>query len=244
MIAISVETNVAALTAQLNDLERRQLPFALAHALTMTARRVQDAEVREMREVFDRPKPYTLGSLFTKSATKSTLTSQVGIKADSPTERALSAEIEGGQRQAKPFEKVLRAAGLIPNGYFAVPGSAATMDAYGNMDRKQLGAILRYLDANKANVKKRARLARGSASRQGIAYFVGAPGGGELPLGIWQRIHFAHGSAIKPMVIFVPDAHYQRLFQFYRVAEQTIARDFEPQFRASLAEALATARAP
>jgi hypothetical protein len=65
---------------RLLDAQQRQMPFAVALALTRTAQDVKRAEQAEMRGVFDRPTPFTLNSLFTKPATKQSLEARVWVK--------------------------------------------------------------------------------------------------------------------------------------------------------------------
>lgn len=57
---IQVTMDIKALVAELNDLEKRQLPFAMQQALNLTADELRTAYQREMRDSFDRPTPYTL----------------------------------------------------------------------------------------------------------------------------------------------------------------------------------------
>jgi len=48
----------------------KQIPFAMAKALTLTAIQAQTDIVQAMTQVFDRPTPYTLNSLYAQPATK------------------------------------------------------------------------------------------------------------------------------------------------------------------------------
>src|SRR5439155_26080975 len=132
----------------------------------------------------------------------------------------LNPQIHGGSRDLKKFERALRSVGALPESHFIVPGAAAKMDAYGNMDRGQIIQILAYFRSfpeagYRANTtaKGRARLARTTLSRQGFAYFVGAPAGGKLPLGIWQRFNLKP-SAIRPVMIFVKSVLYSKRLDF------------------------------
>jgi hypothetical protein len=207
-----------------------------------------------MVDVFDRPTPYTLNSLYVQPATKQTQTAKVWLKEEggkrgTPAAAYLSPDIQGGERTLKPFELALRTAGVLPSNMFAVPGSGATIDAYGNMSRGQIVAILSYFRAfpeagYTANItdKKRASLKRGSKKRLGFEYFVGRPGDGKLPLGVWQRTRFASGTAIKPILIFVDATLYHAIYDFAFVAETTVDREFPSQFRDALVGAIATAR--
>jgi len=230
----------------------KQIRYATAVALTQTAKNVEEAERKEMRDVFDRPTPNTLTSIYVKSATASSLTSVVGIKDFAgkgiAASKYLASQIKGGSRRMKRFEKALQSVGALPEGYRAVPGSAARMDGYGNMQGGQIVQILSFFKAfpeagYKANMsdKRRASLAKGTKKKPGFAYFVGRPGD-RLPLGIWQRFKFANGSAIKPVIIFVPSAIYEAVFAFEYVARKTVERTWEAEFNKAMAMALSTAR--
>jgi hypothetical protein len=254
MISIGISSNVQDTIRQLNA-RRDQVPFATAVALTRTAVKVKDAEYKEMVDVFDRPTPYTLNSLYAKGATKQNLEAVVWLKYDTskgtPADKYLTPEISGGQRRLKRFERALRSVGALPDGYFAVPGAAAKMDAYGNMATSQIVQILSYFRAFRPEIgyhgflsnitdKRKAKLARGTKRQLGFEYFVGSPGD-RLPLGVWQRFGFARGSAIKPILIFVKSAHYPIRLDFGYVAQQTVNREFSGEFQRALAEATASA---
>lgn len=251
--AISVQDSVADTVRLLDDIQRQQIPFATARALTRTAQLVKSAEVHEMGDVFDRPTPYTLDSLFVRSATKATLSANVWLKSDTskgtPADKYLLPQIRGGGRGMKRMEKALQSVGALPPGYYVVPGEAAKLDSYGNVDRGLIVQILSYFKAfpeagYRANItdKRKQRLARGTKSKVGYAFFVGRPGGGKAPLGVWQRFNLAHGSAVKPVLIFVPGVRFSAIYDFKFVADQTVARVFPSEFRVSLLDALATAR--
>lgn len=256
MFRIDIRDNLKETSAWLDDVQREQMPFATALALTRTAALVKEAELREIDDVFDRPTPYTRNSLFTKPATKRDLNAYVWLKDDragsgTPATQYLSPNIAGGLRTLKRFETMLRGRGLLPDGYYAVPGSAATFDAFGNMSRGQIIQILSYFKTfnvagYSANItdKRKGKLARGTRSKVGYVYFVGRPGDGKLPLGIWQRFNLGHGTAIKPVILFVRSARYDAIFDFAFVAERVVEREFPRQFEAALRQALATARKP
>jgi hypothetical protein len=239
---ISLEHNIAGVIARLNDIERRHVPFATALALTRTAQEVRKAEVEEMKRVFDRPTPFTLNSLYLKAATKADLTAKIWLKDISGrAEHYLIPEIFGGARRLKGFERLLMRKGLLPPGWMAVPGAAAKLDAYGNISGGQMIQILSALKAlgeqgyaanrTKASAKRR----RGKQAE----LFVGRPGGGRLPNGVWQRFRFAHGSAIKPILIFIRGPRYQQRFDFFGVGKRVTAVIFPGIFDQALREALA-----
>ena len=251
-LTVDVAATMADLNAKLGDLTRRQLPYASALALTRTVQEIQQREVHEMRDVFNRPTPYTLSSTFIKPATKSSLQATVGLKDFAgkgiPAAKFLAAQITGGARRLKRFERALRSAGHLPEDYRVVPGRGAELDSYGNIKPSQIVQILSYLRAfpeagYRANMtdRRRKRLARGTKAKQGFTYFIGRPGD-RLPMGVWQRYAFARGSAVKPVFIFVRQAHYEAVFDFEYVAVSTAHSVFHRHLSSALAEAMRTAR--
>ncbi|MCQ8811501.1 hypothetical protein NQU36_26175, partial [Escherichia coli] len=90
------------------------------------AKEAQGAITEEMGRVFDRPINKTVKGTFVKPATKQSLVATLWIKDDFYTGTAvdqyLRAEIEGGPRRHKRFEKALIAAGIMPSDLYAVPG--------------------------------------------------------------------------------------------------------------------------
>jgi len=242
MVAFVIRTDLDKLLPLLQA-DRKRINTSAAIALTRVAKSAQ-AEIRtEMQRVFDRPTPYALNSTYVKPATPSRLTSEVGIKDQLSAGKGtagikfLSPQIYGGERGMKRFEKALQARGLMPVGMYAVPGGAAKLDAYGNMAASQIRSILSALGAAEtyagysANRTQRSR----KRNRRMANYFVGRPGGGRLPLGVWQVFRFAMGSAVKPVVIFTKAPRYKIRLQFQDIVERVFDRDFNAFFADALA---------
>jgi hypothetical protein len=239
MLKISLTHNLDAVAKRIEQRVRR-IPDAAALALTNTAHAVRQAEYDHMRKVFDRPVPFTLNSLYVKAASRGNLTAVVWLKPGA--NNYLHAQIFGGTRKLKRFEKALQHArgGLgqpMPANMFAVPGTGARLDAYGNISRGQIVQILSAFQSAQDVAGFAANRTARSVKRRGkklAQFFIGRPGRGKLPLGIWQRFQFAHGSAIKPVLIFVRSTRYKKLFQFYEVGEETARKTFGGYFEAAL----------
>ncbi len=144
---------------------------AVATALTRTAIAARDAERAEMLDVFDRPTPFTLGSLFVKPAegakVLNTLVNNPGggqslvpaglggveavmglkdnVGGARPAFSWLRWHIKGGLRTQTAYERRLTAAGAMRSDQRAVPGRFARLDAFGNISRGQLVQILSQL---------------------------------------------------------------------------------------------------
>lgn len=228
---------------------RDQGPYVMARTISKTAVKVKDAEVDEMRKVFDRPTPYTLSGVYAKTASKSDLTARVWLKEMAGKGIAavdfLWPQVHGGDRQLKRFEKALQYAGVLPRGYYCVPGQAAQRDQYGNMDKGQIVQIISYFQgfgeqgyrANMTAMKIK-KLAKGTKSSRGYAYFA-MPPGKHLHPGIYQRTAFAWGSAVKPVVIFVKRTRYEKRLDFYGVGQSTVDKVWQDEFYQAFDDAIA-----
>ena len=228
---------------KLTETVLQQVPYAAALALTRTAQQAQRDIIAHMSFDFDRPTPYTLNSVYIKPATKDDLHSDVYLKTDAakgtPASKYLYPEIYGGPRRWKRSENALQRMGLMRPGTFMVPGKGMPLDQFGNIRGSQMTKILSALGANPYAIPSAKSRARATRQGRNIDVFVGRPGGGRLPLGIWQRLK----TRVKPLLIFVdrPPLYRVRL-KFYDIARATYDRVFEKTFNESLAEALRTAR--
>ncbi len=236
----------------LNELEKEQLPFAIAKSLTDIAWIAKGDTVTEMKSVLDRPTPFTLNSLEVKRATKTNLQSRVWFKSPSRTNNLphyLTAQVEGGRRHFKKFEAALNKIGVLPSGYYTTPASGADIDSYGNMKKGQIIQIMSYFAAfgehgYTANMteERRKKLWQGTKKRGGFAYFAVQPGGqGGLKPGIYKRIHSSFGNAVKPVLLFNRAVSYREKLNLQEVANATYDRHFMDKFSQNLTAALNSA---
>jgi hypothetical protein len=80
MVGISVKADVRRATASLNDIARKQLPYAISAALNDVAVQVQMGERANLQHVLRHPRPFTVNSVFFRKATKAKLVAVVYIK--------------------------------------------------------------------------------------------------------------------------------------------------------------------
>lgn len=256
MIQISVKSDLEAMVSQWSRVAGDQMPYATAVALTRTAKAGKEEIERQLPSLIDRPTPYTMKGFRLYPATKRKLVAEVDFRVafgrGTSARDYLSPLVYGGERKLKAFERSLQRTGLLPTGYAALPGSAAKLDAYGNMSRGQIVQIVSYFkgfgeQGYKANItdKRKAALAKGSKKTygRGIAYFVGKPGNGRLPLGVWQRStnSMVQGSEIKPVIIFVTKPTYRQQLDVPGIAKRVIEARFADELRRSVSEAMKTA---
>ncbi len=128
MVPISIRTNIAEVKKTLSDVAKTQLPFAIARALTDTAKDVQRLLTAALPRQLDRPTPFTMRAFAVTPATKKTLTSKVYIKPDQW--KYLKLQVEGGVR--KPSKRAL----ILPK--------SLKLNQYGNMPRAAVKRLLAY----------------------------------------------------------------------------------------------------
>lgn len=233
--------------AQMSD---RRINAAIATGLSRTASDVRQVVRARLPGIFDRPTPYTLGSMFVKTATAQRLEAEVGFKDDRATSNAgtpatyyLLPNVEGGARRNKRFERVLQMAGILPQGWFVVPGAGARLDAYGNMSSGQIIQVLSQLRITPTagyarNLSFDARASIRAQRKAGGRFFAVRPGsGGKLAPGVYQR-EFT-GRNITPVMIFVRGARYRARFDFAGIVQREADARLPVHVRRALDEQLA-----
>lgn len=247
---INVQTNFPDVVSRLQQLGR-QAPFVAAVSLTRSMKDAQAAIKTEMQHTFDRPTAYALNGTFLKAATKQNLEARVWVKDNpsgkgTPADRFLLPQIYGGARGQKGMERLLQRNGLMPSGWFVVPAAGAQLDGNGNVKRGQIVQILSQLKLQRgAGFESRAT---GSArsnrtiARQGVTYFAIPRARRGLQPGIYLKRAFAHGSAIKPVFLFVRSVKYRPRLKFFEVGLATTNAQFPRHFDAEWAKAVQGAR--
>jgi hypothetical protein len=264
---VTISFDVLGQMGELSTRLQKQATYAAMRALNQAGYDAKQATQNEIRRVFDRPTPWVQNSVRYTKATRDKLQVQVdfdkwGNKSGVTAKSVLQAEVEGGRRKLKRFERALQAAGAMPPGYMAVPGKGMKLDAYGNIPGKALVEILAYFRAfpeqgYKANSTARTKQKKwkGNAAKgiRGYAYFaIGSNDRSGLPPGIWRKKnyssaersgvgHLAHDAA-QAMLIFVKNANYRKRLNFYEFAERAARDSFDRNFPVFLAQAMATAR--
>lgn len=105
MLEISVTANVKEISKKLHALAYRELPFAVARALTELAREVQTGERAAIESVFDKPRGFTVNSVSMFGARKDSLTSGVFVRPIAA--RYLSPFEDGGEHFLNPGQSKL-----------------------------------------------------------------------------------------------------------------------------------------
>lgn len=256
-----------ALIANLSDLEKTQLPFATMLALNDAMFAVRDEWIQQIGTVFDQPNALTRGAVFYRKATKQNLVADVYLGGSSepglrqnvgngtnPSQYLLP-QVQGGAREEKPFEHLLRQAGILGTDEFVVPARGFPLDAFGNVPASTVATILSDLSAQRdpaanATAASKAKRARRKDVGKRAVYFESAPGFSasqgrrqHLPRAIFQRTKFTSGSAIRMAFIIVKGApRYRVRFDHEAFAAKVFHAAFPKAFKIRLAKAVATAR--
>jgi hypothetical protein len=242
----------------LDDVEKNQLPFAASQAINETAKGLRQELASAMDKSF-RPlaTPYTKSSMFVKFATKRDLRAELsfpGTGRGTPGWKYLSPEVHGGERNLKRSERAFLLHDVLPPGMLTVPGKAARLDPYGDMSKGQIVQLMSYFRVfnergYKANIseKKRARMAKGTKRAAPTTYFVSRGRSLEgraqhLPPGIYQKVAFAQGTAVRPLVRFIPAARYSKRFPMNDIANRYADRVFLHNLSQAVEKALLTAK--
>lgn len=131
VMEISFESNLRAWERSLTDVEKRQLPFATAKALTDTARMdVKPAVERHIEIVFDSPTPFTKKGVAYKPAYKNRPVASVFIK-----------DIQAGYLTIQKTGGVRRPKGRA----LAIP-ARQRVNKYGNLPRGTVKRLLARSD--------------------------------------------------------------------------------------------------
>lgn len=262
---IDIRTNLPQVAAAIRKLPTSQIPFATAVAINKTAEHARAAVQDDMRAKFQNPTPWFINSLRIKRATKQQPSATLGFKDDAGGDfnnnPMVSPHITGGARGMKTMEVRLQRVGLLPVGWYVVPGAAAKLDGNGNMNRGQISTLLNVLGTyteagyNKANAATRAKLAKGTRKSYGFAYWVNPATSSRTGLlkgkrrakhllpGVYQRVATPFGSSLKPVLIFVQMTQYRAVLPFEATVNRTVAQRFPSEFDAAMQIALRTALA-
>jgi len=246
MIDIRIE-GMEELRRDLQDFSDRRLKAAVATGLTRTGGQVKDKVTQTMRQVLDRPTPYTMRALFLDPAKADTLQARVWFKDDlagsgTPATKYLLPQVDGGKRSQKRFEKSLQYVGVLRAPYsFVTPGPGASIDAYGNWNRGQIIQILSQLRVTlTAGFSRNLGVgAKGIAAqrRAGGRFFAVVQPTASLKPGIYQR-EFT-GNNITPVAFFVRRADYRKRLDFYGVAGQVVQARLQDEVARAIGESAA-----
>lgn len=249
MIQLRRSGSIADVIAEARDVAARVVPYAAAEALTKCAKLGRARVQAVMPQAFRAPTRYTLNALRIVPATKGKLSASVAVKdqaagGSTRPESYLLPGVEGGKRSEKRFERALRYAGALPRGMYALPGSAAKLDASGNLSRATVQQILTAVKGIRS-ASNSINPVTGKKRRAGHQLlndvFVGQPSVGRgkgrrvrpgAASGVWRR----EGKRLRPLLIFTRQApDYRQRLDFDATVSAVVRERFAVEFAASAA---------
>lgn len=220
MMRYSVTSNIREFERGVRDIDKRQIPFATALALTRTAQGGQGQVKRLLPRLLDRPTRFTERGVAIQRATKRNLVAAVFFK-DIQAEY-MHWQVDGGTRY--PARRAIP----VPVG--------VRLNKYGNMPRRKIAQLLARSDTFTGTVKGIAgiwqRGKRGKRRRGGT----GTKGNTQ------NRVGNVRVGSVKLLVAFEPQARYRKRFPFYRIVERHVQRSFDHEFEKAFREAVDGAR--
>lgn len=226
---LSVQSNIKQVMPLLERFTSKQAPFAIAMALTSTAKQVQQAMGLATNTAFDRPTSFTQKAFAYLPARKDKL--QAIVFAKDKQARYLKFGVQGGGRRVKGFEKKFNSltnADEQANASMLVPTKNIKRTAQGNVSMSTLKRIT--ADLNTYNTAGR--------------FFIGKPKGGGTNAGrgygIYARTN--NNNKIEALMVFANSPTYKKRFDMSAIGRKKVDEVFEANLRAAWATALATAR--
>ena len=249
-LEVSVAADIRQLKTFLNKTQKKRLPSAIKSALARTGFLTRKKSIDDIRAAFDSPVRATVRSpLYVvgwrgKSAQRVNdrdLWVDVHIRGVKPEEQSssqnspnmwLEAEVDGGARKPKRFEKALIAKGIIAPGQYAIISKDA-QDASGNFGGGKTEALLSQLGAAEivggymANRTERSRKRARTGSSQ---YFTVGKGGKTVAIlarGKAGKRSSSRGKSSSVVMGFTSSApRYRNSLDFYRSNERYMNRIF------------------
>lgn len=226
MARVGVTFDTAAFQRAL-DAEAARLQRTARRAVNELAFRARDAIRGEMDRVFDRPTPWVKNGVMVVPARGEENSAGVEWKPGSigsiPAEKILRAQIEGGGRRLKRFERALQAVGVLPPGMIAVWAKTAPLDRFGNLTGGRITKILSYFRAFpevgfQANRRADGR-SRGKLKDQQFFVVRGFRNSTRLPPGIYERRRRGNPRMV---IAFVKPPSYRPRFNPAAVAARVV----------------------
>lgn len=230
MISMKITVDTRKLTAALDDLARRQIPFATATALNATAKLAATQANTAMANTFTRANAFTRNAVTAPrelAATKTTLSATVALR---PIQaKYLGLEIEGGTRTPASNTRSSSQALVLP-GRGPAPLQAGAV--------KRIAAQAAADRARRAAVQAGTRKARKGAADTGV-FMMSGHGPSDGVGGFFRRLPGHH---LVRLVAFEATAQYRPKFDFKAQILSTVAGNFERLIEQQLARAIATAK--
>ncbi len=238
MFEIDITADLKRVTRGLDRLANRELPYALARALTELAREVQARERLGLERVFDKPKPFTINSVRVFGATKDSLTS--GVFTMQRAANYLGPFEDGGDHFLNPGQSKLHvpvqspkdSGGNVPRNFERNrQGSANVFFGTVRTKRGPINGMWQRTTRYEVRDRKGAlHTARHATLRRGFTH----AGRNGKPRAV---------KGLKLLVRYVGNKPVTQHLDFFARAQRVVETRFDPVFGRELAKAIAHTRA-
>lgn len=252
------------------DKVEKQTKYATMQTINDMLFGIKNNSLEKFQTIFDKPNMSFLKSSFDiKKATKDEMFGTIAISQTPKTKGASPMDVLGHQinpsmRENRRFEKLMRRGGFMGANMYAVPSRSAgsdVVDQYGGISGKFARWIISYLgqyqgagfkanmtDKKKSRVHKIGKSSSGYRKINGVMYFISAGKQGfsgkrsHLTAGIWKKTG-TNGANLEPVILFFnAKKSYGKRFDFEKIAEDYVGKNYESTFDANFQKAMATAR--
>lgn len=240
---ITGKTNHAALSSlqsALRQLDLKNQRFAIAMAMTKTAKIAQKDLIAKIQTSFDNPNTYTLNSTYVKTASKDDLHAAVKIKDNlsigkaagkNQPNRFLNPQVRGVPRHLKGIEKKLAAIAPELDGMMITPTKNTPLDSFGNPTRGIYNKVVASLVNNGKNRRGAANKTIFVVEKRGIYQIdrtVQASGRGAT------RKTLIKNTQVKRVFNIINRATYRQHLDFYNIVRTSINANFRDQLIAAI----------
>jgi len=235
-VNMSVDSNISKVMRSLNNIQREQLPFAIALAMTRTVEGLEREEKKQLRSTLHKPTAYTKSFLAKKTANKKDRPINASVffrefaGKGTPASKYLTPNIKGGRRGQKRHEIALSA--KVGRKIYTGPAKDAPLNSAGNLTAGYYTKILSQVQAfgesgYRANAKRRGSQGFYIASKGGVA------------VGIRQRV----GDQSKKILNFMDNPPtYKKRYPFYEAGNKYVRDNIGKNFKSAYRRAIKTAR--
>ena len=225
---IDVRSIVKRIDAKLTALQRDQLPFATALALTRTAQIVQKAEIENIKSVFPTATPFTQRGIGMKPARKNDLDAVVFVK-DVQAVYLAPYEFGGKSIPAGPSDQAM----LVPKGI--------GVNQYGNIPYKKVQKLLANKDKYFIGaVTTKAGTVSGLWQRTNTK--VSSNVVFSKKKNAFRRAGSVKQKGLKLLVRFTDPRDVKQNLGYHELAEKLVMKNFSLELKKALRVALASAK--
>lgn len=183
-------------------------------ALSSMGSIAKDRLKAELASKLDRPKPYTLGSVFATTPRPSRLSILFGLRGKSargtPAGIYMQKLVTGGQKLATPFENLLYSRFNFQG--FIRPAPGVPLDRYGNLADKLYKEIIRAMN--------------GDDTRNIGGIFIQSKTNSRPSQGIYRRVLRDGKPALDPIVIVIDRPRYRKIFSVQETMGSVLRSDW------------------